>query len=129
MSEKLNTAEYAAMLGGVAATTAGLVAASIALDALMNATSTSIEVTDITGKKELHPTKQNSELQRSDTNAVKTTASGANDSVSGQDGALEGNSTKATAAKQQTQASESGATALDTEAGATEIATKALKMN
>ena len=89
---------------------------------------TNVEESDLTGNKELHPTKEDSSLQKGEANAERNNASLAKDEVSGQKGEVDAAETEAKAATGEATASESGASAVRTKAGASDIETKGLKM-
>ncbi len=89
---------------------------------------TNFHESDITGEKEMHPTKDEVNMSKVEATAKDTDASLAKDTVAAKDGDLSAAKTDATAADTEATALDSGATAARTKAGAMDIETKALKM-
>jgi hypothetical protein len=82
----------------------------------------------LAGDEEVHPTKQDASMSKTETSAKDTNASLAKDEVTAKDGDLSAVRTDAAASSGEATAAESGATAARTKAGAADIETKALKM-
>lgn len=91
-------------------------------------TATNQHHSDVTGDHDIHPTKQETELQKNETTASSTDESMAHDDVSAQKGEVDAAETEGKAATGEATAAESGASAVRTKAGASDIETKALKM-
>jgi hypothetical protein len=83
---------------------------------------------DITGEKEMHPTKDDATMSKVEASAKDTDASLARDTVAAKDGDLSAAKTDATAMDTEATALDSGAAAARTKAGAADIETKAFKM-
>ena len=110
-------------------TSAGMsVLVGAALSAVAKLTATNQHHSDITGDHDIHPTKQETELQKNEAAGSNTKQSMAQDDVSAQKGKVNAAETNAKAATGEATATESGATAVRTKAGASDIETKALKM-
>ena len=106
--------------------TAALVAAAVGV--VKAITVTNYKRSDLTGDKEMHPTKDEANISAVETSAKDTDASLAKDEVKAKDGDLSAVSTDAAAADTEATALEGGAAAARTKAGAADIETKGLKM-
>ncbi|MCQ2379711.1 MAG: hypothetical protein MJ025_02145 [Victivallaceae bacterium] len=95
---------------------------------IKNLSATNRKKSTVAGDSNLHPTKQDTSLQKNETSSGATKQSMAKDEVSAQNGAVEASSTNAKASKVDTEASNVKATASKTQAGAADIGTKGLKM-
>ena len=91
-------------------------------------TATNQHHSDPTGDHDIHPTKQETELQKNEATGSSTNESLAHDDVSAQKGEVDAAETEAKAATGEATATETGASAVRTKAGASDIETKALKM-
>ena len=98
------------------------------LEKLSELVVTNVNESDMSGDKELHPTKEDSSLQKGEANADRNNAALAKDDVNGQKGSVDAAETEAKANTAEATALESGASAVRTKAGASDIETKALKM-
>lgn len=83
----------------------------------------------VSGNKIVVPTQEEIILESNEVKGSCTESSLANDEVAAQKGALDAAKTDAQAATTEATAMDTGASALKTKAGATDIATKALKIN
>ena len=99
-----------------------------AMSAIAKLTATNQHHSDVTGDHDIHPTKQETELQKNETTGSSTDESLAHDDVSAQKGEVAAAETEGKAATGEATATESGASAVRTKAGASDIETKALKM-
>ena len=101
---------------------------SLAVTAIAKVAATNRHYSDITGDHDIHPTKQETELQKNEATGSSTDESLAHDDVSAQKGEVDAAETEGKAATGEATATESGASAVRTKAGASDIETKALKM-
>lgn len=117
-----------AELAPVIASAATAMLVSEAISAIVKLTATNQHHSDVTGDHDIHPTKQETELQKNETTGSSTDESLAHDDVSAQKGEVDAAETEGKAATGEATATESGASAVRTKAGASDIETKALKM-
>jgi hypothetical protein len=80
------------------------------------------------GDQNIHPTKDETTISKVETNANETDGKLSQNAVAGVDGAVKANETEARALTGEATAADSGASALRTKAGASDIVVKALKM-
>ena len=106
--------------------TAAVVGAAVAI--ITKLTVTNFKSSDLTGDKEMHPTKEEMAASKLETSAKDTDASLAKDEVTAKDGDLSAARTDAAASNGEATALDSGAAAARTKAGAADIESKALKM-
>ena len=99
-----------------------------AMSAIAKLTATNQHHSDPTGDHDILPTKRETVLQKNETTGTSTKQSMANDDVSAQKGTVGAAQTDAKANISEATASEAGATAVRTKAGASDIETKGLKM-
>jgi len=123
-TEKMIKEAVAPIVGSAMA--AAVVGAATAI--LMKLAVTNIHESDITGEKEMHPTKDEVDMSKVEATAKDTDASLAKDTMAAKDGDLSAAKTDATAMDTEATALDSGATAARTKAGAADIETKAFKM-
>ncbi len=124
------TIEALKKIGLAAAASAGTLAIKkAASQAVKTFTTTSYEKHNLTGIKIVSPTKDECYLDKKEADGNSNEGALAKDDVQGQKGAVKASDSKVEANLNSAVAAETGAKALDTEAGATEISTKALKMN
>jgi hypothetical protein len=95
---------------------------------LLDLVVTNYKSSDLTGDKEMHPTKDDVTASKVDASASETDAALSKDEAKGNNGDLSANSTDAAAMDNEAKALEGGAAAARTKAGAADIETKALKM-
>ena len=98
------------------------------LEKLSELVVSNVNESDMSGDKEVHPTKEDSSLQKGEANADRNSAALAKDEVSAQSGSIDAAETEAKASTSEATAAEAGASAVRTKAGASDIETKALKM-
>lgn len=98
------------------------------LEKLSELVVSNVNESDMSGDKEVHPTKEDSSLQKGEANADRNNAALAKDEVSAQSGSIDAAETEAKASTSEATAAEAGASAVRTKAGASDIETKALKM-
>jgi hypothetical protein len=95
---------------------------------LTKLSATNIHESDVTGEREMHPTKDEVNMSKVDSSLKDTDASLAKDTVAAKDGELSAMKDDATAMDTEATALDSGASAARTKAGAADIETKAFKM-
>ncbi|MDR0554224.1 MAG: hypothetical protein LBG76_05425 [Treponema sp.] len=100
----------------------------VAASIVMNLVVTDMEKRSLTGKKEFHPTQDETTMSKVEATAKDTDASLGKDEVTAKDGDLSANRTDAAASTGEATALDGGATAVRTKAGAADIETKSLKM-
>jgi FlaG/FlaF family flagellin (archaellin) len=114
----------------------GPIITSVAMEAIvvtLTAVTASLVVTNykksnLTGDTEMHPTKDEVALSKSEAAASETEGTLAQDTVAGVNGEVKASETEARAMTSEATAADSGASALRTKVGASDIETKALKM-
>ena len=116
------------MGAALAGTMAGFAVAG-AVSELVTYLGTNVKERDPTGDKAYRPLDEESNADKSEANGLSTEAAGSRDEVKGVGGEVVGSQSEAQADINSALALDTDATALGTAAGATEIATKALKMN
>jgi hypothetical protein len=116
------------MAGAIGTSVLAAVAVGVAGMVIKSLVVTDVEDNALTGKKELHPTKDEVAVSSVDTAATETEGKVAQDTVAGVNGEVKATETEARAATGEATAADSGASALRTKAGASDIETKALKM-
>jgi len=99
-----------------------------AMAALKMLTVSNYKSNDLTGDKEMHPTKDEMAASKVETSATETDAALNKDEVTAKDGDLSAAQTEAKASTGEATALEGGASAARTKAGAADIETKGLKM-
>ena len=123
-TEKMIKEVVAPIVGGALSVAVVGAAAAILTKLLV----TNYHNSNITGDKEMHPTKDEMNASKVETSAKDTDASLAKDEVKAKDGDLSAAKTDAKAANTEAKAMDGGAAAARTKAGAADIETKALKM-
>ena len=98
------------------------------LEKLSELVVSNVNESDMSGDKEMHPTKDDASIQKGEANADRNNAALAKDEVSAQSGSIDAAETEARASTSEATAAEAGASAVRTKAGASDIETKALKM-
>ncbi len=114
---------------GIASSVALSAAFAGAASIIETFTSTNIHESDVTGDRNVQPTKDGTVLDEKNAKGNSNEAVGAKDDVRGQQGDVDASASHVNANENTANASDTGAIALNTNAGATEISTKALKMN
>ena len=120
--------EISDLIGPIITSAGMTMVVGAALSAVAKLTATNQHHSDVTGDHDIHPTKQETELQKNEATGSSTDESLAHDDVSAQKGEVDAAETEAKAATGEATATESGASAVRTKAGASDIETKALKM-
>jgi hypothetical protein len=90
---------------------------------------TNYKSSDITGDTEMHPTKNDTSVNKTETSAKDNEASLAKDAVKAKDGDISAAQTDAKALTTDAKALDSGASAAQPKAGALDVKTKALVMS
>ncbi|MDR1635934.1 MAG: hypothetical protein LBR93_01220 [Treponema sp.] len=100
-----------------------------AVTALLELIATNDETDTMVGKNGVHPTEQDTSLSKSDVAGSEVGGKLSDDSAKINSGDLEANRTQAQAQSAGANAANNGATAMITDAGASQIETKALNMS
>ena len=90
---------------------------------------TNYENKNVIGNKKVAPTDDKTSLESRESSGVSNDSSLSKDDVSAQKGEVDAAETEGKASTSEATASDSGASALKTKAGATDIATKGIKLN
>lgn len=105
------------------------VAMALATNILMSMSITNYEEKKLTGNKVVTPTNDEISLESREATGVDNDSSLVKDEVAAKKSELDAAETEAKFATTEATAADSGAAALKTEAGATDIATKGIKLN
>ena len=111
------------------ATVASIAVKSAFVSSSLAATVTNYDKKDFTGNKTVSPTNDETSLESRESTGVDNDSSLAKDDVAAQKGEVDAAETEGKAATTEATAADSGASALKTKAGATDIATKGIKLN
>ena len=111
------------------ATVASIAVKSAFVSSSLAATVTNYDKKDFTGNKTVSPTNDETSLESRESTGVDNDSSLAKDDVVAQKGEVDAAETEGKAATTEATAADSGASALKTKAGATDIATKGIKLN
>ncbi|MDR1030428.1 MAG: hypothetical protein LBL76_06100 [Treponema sp.] len=109
------------------ALSAALVGAAMAV--ISKLVVTNVQESDLTGEKGVHPTKDDTSINKTDASAKDNEASLAKDGVKAKDGDLSAAQTDAKAMTSDAKALDSGASAAQPKAGALDVKTKGLVMS
>ncbi len=118
--------DFAVSIAGSVGMTAAFMAAEKAIEIF---TTSNIHEQDVSGDRNVQPTKDGAVLDEKNAKGNSNEAVGAKDDVRGQQGDVDASASHVNANENTANASDTGAIALNTNAGATEISTKAMKMN
>ena len=102
---------------------------AVATGILLSTTVTNYENKNVIGNKKVSPTNDETSLEKRESAGVSNDSSLSKDDVSAQKGEVDAAETEGKAATTEATASDTGASALKTKAGATDIATKGIKLN
>lgn len=111
------------------ATVASIAVKSIFVSSSLAATVTNYDKKDFTGNKTVSPTNDETSLESRESTGIDNDSSLAKDDVAAQKGEVDAAETEGKTATTEATAADSGASALKTKAGATDIATKGIKLN
>ena len=111
------------------ATVASIAVKSAFVSSSLAATVTNYDKKDFTGNKTVSPTNDETSLESRESTGIDNDSSLAKDDVAAQKGEVDAAETEGKAATTEATAADSGASALKTKAGATDIATKGIKLN
>ena len=111
------------------ATVASIAVKSAFVSSSLAATVTNYDKKDFTGNKTVSPTNDETSLESRESTGVDNDSSLAKDDVVAQKGEVDAAETEGKATTTEATAADSGASALKTKAGATDIATKGIKLN
>jgi hypothetical protein len=100
-----------------------------AKSAIQTFTSSNIHERNVSGDRTVNPTCDTAVLDEKKVEGNSNEASGAKDDVRGQQGNVDGSASRVNANENAAKATDIGAVALNTNAGASEISTKGLKIN
>jgi hypothetical protein len=92
--------------------------AGLAIATIKQLVVTDVEKSDVTGKKELHPTEDETSVSKVDTEATQTTGSVSEDKVAGMNGEVQADDTQADVLTTDAKATNTGASAVEPKAGA-----------
>lgn len=102
---------------------------AVAMGVLQATTITNYENKNVIGNKKVAPTDDKTSLESRESSGVSNDSSLSKDDVSAQKGEVDAAETEGKASTSEATASDCGASALKTKAGATDIATKGIKLN